>query len=199
MNRRRTTALGAAIVLALGLPGMAGAARTATAIFAGGCFWTMEHKFEETPGVIEAVSGFTGGREPNPTYEQVVNHQTHHVEAVKVTYDPDRISYRQLVDAYWHMVDPTDLQGQACDRGANYSPAIFVASPAERKAAEASKAAVNTRFLKDKILVPIRDSTAFWPAGPEHQDFARKNAATYNQYNQGCGRDRILRVIWGRD
>ncbi|HWA21943.1 MAG TPA: peptide-methionine (S)-S-oxide reductase MsrA [Caulobacterales bacterium] len=169
----------------------------ATAIFAGGCFWTMEHGLEEVPGVVSAVSGFTGGPEKNPTYQQVASERTGHVEAVKVTYDPAKISYRQLLDRYWRLTDPTDLGGQACDRGKSYQPAVFVASAAERKIAEASKAAIDSGPRKGRVATPIRNAAPFWPADAYHQDFAKRNPAYYERYRVGCGRDKILQKLWG--
>ncbi len=167
-----------------------------TAIFAGGCFWTMEHGLEEVPGVVKAVSGYSGGKEQHPTYEEVSSETTGHLESVKVTYDPRKISYATLLDRYWHMIDPTDSGGQACDRGPSYHPAIFVSTPDQRRTAEASKAALQGPF-KGRITVPIRDATAFWPAEDYHQGYARKHPIEYGAYRVGCGRDRVLQQLWG--
>lgn len=184
------------LALALSAGSAVAAPQVATAIFAGGCFWTMEHGLEEIPGVVSAVSGFTGGTEKNPTYEQVSSERTGHVEAVKVTYDPARISYAQLVNRYWRLTDPTDLGGQACDRGKSYQPAIFVASAEERKVAEASKDAINSGPRKGHVATPIRNIAPFWPAEAYHQDFAKRNPAYYERYRVGCGRDKILQKLW---
>ena len=167
------------------------------AVFAGGCFWTMEHGLESIPGVVSAVSGYTGGREPHPSYEDVSSERTGHVEAVRVTFDPSRISYAQLVDRYWRLIDPTDNGGQACDRGPSYHPAVFVNSPEQRQIAEASKAAIDTGKLRGHIVVPIRDATPFWPAEEYHQHFTQKQPLRYQAYRVGCGRDESLRQIWG--
>ena len=171
--------------------------RLQTAIFAGGCFWTMEHGLEDIPGVVKAVSGFAGGKEAHPTYEQVSSETTGHLEAVEVTFDPAKISYADLVGRYWRLIDPTDAGGQACDRGPSYHPAIFVASPEQRRIAEASKASIDKGGLHGKIVVPIREAGAFWPAEEYHQHFTVKNPARYAAYRIGCGRDRILKQIWG--
>lgn len=193
--RKSLFVLGAAITL-VGLPALAQPARTATAIFAGGCFWTTEYQMEKIPGVIRAVSGFSGGDERNPKYEDVYKGRTGHLEAVQVTYDPSRISYRQLVDRFWRTIDPTDDFGQACDKGPGYRTAIFYSSEAERQAAEASKAAIDDGPRKGRIVTRIRPAKAFWPADAEHQDFARRNPAHYEDYREGCGRDRILARLW---
>lgn len=167
---------------------------TQTAVFAGGCFWSVEKNFEDMPGVVSAVSGFAGGRTADPTYEQVVRGGTGHLEAVRVTFDPRRISYRQLVDRFWRTIDPTDAEGQFCDRGAAYGTAVF-ATPAQRPAAEASRAAAAARVRG--FVTPVRAATTFWPAGPEHQDFARRSPVRYGGYSRFCGREARLRVVWG--
>lgn len=174
-----------------------GAPRTETAVFAGGCFWCTESDFEHTTGVISAVSGYTGGPEANPTYEQVSSETTGHMEAVRVTFDPAKISYRALVDHFWRTIDPTDQGGQFCDRGPSYRPAVFVATPRQRSDAEASKAAAQTALGKP-INTPIRNLGAFWPAEGYHQDFYKSNALRYKLYRAGCGRDRRLKALWDR-
>jgi peptide-methionine (S)-S-oxide reductase len=186
-----------ALAIVLTAPALA-AGRLQTAIFAGGCFWTMEHGLETIPGVVNAVSGYTGGPEQHPTYEQVATEQTHHVESVMVTFDPDKISYAQLVDRYWRLIDPTDAGGQACDRGASYHTAIFVNSPEQRRIAEASRAAIDSGPRKGRIVTPIRDAQTFWPAEEYHQHFTQKNPLHYEEYRIGCGRDAILKTIWAR-
>jgi peptide-methionine (S)-S-oxide reductase len=186
-----------ALALALLASPAIAAPQLATAVFAGGCFWTMEHGLEEIPGVTSAVSGFTGGPEKNPTYEQVASERTGHVEAVKVTYDPAKISYAQLVDRYWRLIDPTDNGGQACDRGKSYQPAIFVADAQQRQIAEASRAAIDSGPRKGHVVTRIRDATPFWPAEDYHQGYAKRNGAAYGLYRAGCGRDSILQRLWG--
>ncbi len=167
-----------------------------TAVFAGGCFWTMERDFENVPGVVSAVSGYTGGKEQHPTYDQVSSETTGHVESVRVTFDPRKITYAQLVEHYWRFIDPTDAGGQACDRGASYHPAIFVAGADQTRAAAASKAALQVKF-HNKIIVPIRVASTFWPAEEYHQRYAQKHPLDYGAYRVGCGRDTILKRLWG--
>ena len=170
--------------------------RREVAVFAGGCFWSVEANFERMPGVVAAVSGFAGGRVANPTYDQVVRGGTGHVEAVQVTYDPARISYRQLVDRFWLTIDPTDPDGQFCDQGAPYVTAVF-ASAAQKPLAEASRRAAASRIGAARFVTPVRDAVRFWPAEAYHQDFARLNPARYGGYTRFCGRGARLRAVWG--
>jgi peptide-methionine (S)-S-oxide reductase len=167
-----------------------------TATFAGGCFWTMQHGLDAVPGVVKTVAGYTGGSEPDPTYQQVSSESTGHVEAVRVTFDPAKIGYAELTRRYFRMIDPTDSGGQACDRGPSYRATIFTASSAQRQAALASEAQA-AQQLGRKIVVPIRSTSAFWPAEGYHQHYADKNPAAYGAYRIGCGRDRILAKLWG--
>jgi peptide-methionine (S)-S-oxide reductase len=171
-------------------------ANTATAVFAGGCFWCMEKPFDQLPGVLATVSGYTGGRVDNPTYEMVGGGSTGHIEAVQVTYDPARITYTQLLDTYWAQVDPFDGEGQFCDKGETYKPVIFAADEEQRTAAEVSKAKVSARFAGRAIAVDIRVSKPFWPAEDYHQDYYLKNPLRYTYYRNGCGRDARLRAVW---
>lgn len=166
----------------------------ATAVFAGGCFWCVEHDMAKIPGVIDVVSGYAGGQNDNPTYE---NHPGHY-EVVQVTYDPARLSYRQLVDAFWPLVDPTDPGGQFCDRGASYRTAIF-ATDAQRADAEASLAALAASGrLQAPVVTPILPAARFWEAEGYHQNYAAENPLRYRLYRTGCGRDARLREVWGR-
>ena len=169
--------------------------RRETAVFAGGCFWSVESNFEHMPGVVSAVSGYSGGTRPNPTYEQV-EAGNGYVEAVQVTFDPGRISYRQLVDRFWRTIDPTDAEGQFCDRGATYRTAVF-ASAAQRPAAEASRAAAAAALAGKTFVTPVLNAARFWPAEAYHQDFARLNPVRYAGYSRFCGRAARLRQIWG--
>lgn len=177
-------------------PAQASGAGLETAVFAGGCFWSTEANFEAMPGVVSAVSGFAGGRVANPSYEQVVRGGTGHLEAVRVTYDPARISYRQLVDRFWRTIDPTDANGQFCDRGASYRTAVF-ATAAQRPAAEASRAAAMTALTGKRFVTPVLNAARFWPAEAYHQDFARLNPVRYAGYSRFCGRAARLRAVWG--
>jgi peptide-methionine (S)-S-oxide reductase len=179
--------------------GFSGAAwaRQEQAVFAGGCFWCMEHDMQGIPGVISVMSGYTGGKERNPTYEQVSSERTGHYESVRVTYDPDKVTYAQLLARYWKLIDPTDDGGQFCDRGPSYRSAIFV-TPEQKAAAEASKAKlVASGKIKKKIVTPVLPLGEFWPAEEYHRDFAKNNKASYDTYRKGCGRDAVLRKVWG--
>ena len=169
-------------------------AGSATAVFAGGCFWCMESDYEALDGVSSVVSGFTGGTLPNPTYSG--NHQGH-VEAVEVTYDPDVVSYAQLLDLFWHSIDPFDNKGQFCDKGASYRSAIFPGDATERALAEASKTAVAERFRDHTVYTEIQDAGTFWPVEEYHQDYYLKNPIRYKYYRWNCGRDQRLQEIWG--
>ena len=189
MGMKRTAAV---LAMSAMMTNSAGAAALQTAVFAGGCFWSVEKGFEATPGVVSAVSGYSGGALANPTYE---NHQGH-LEAVKVTYDPAKISYAKLVDAYYHHIDPTDPYGQICDRGPSYKLAVFTANAQERQVAEAARLGYEKQ-LGAKITVATRNAATFWTAEAYHQDFAKKNPAHYERYRIGCGRDRVLKVVWG--
>ena len=170
--------------------------RRETAVFAGGCFWSVEANFERIPGVVAAVSGFAGGSTANPSYGQVVQGGTGHVEAVQVTFDPARISYRQLVDRFWLTIDPTDPDGQFCDQGPSYATAVF-ATPRQKAAAEASRRAAAARLGADRFVTPVRDAGRFWPAEAYHQDFARRNPVRYGGYSRFCHRAERLRAVWG--
>jgi peptide-methionine (S)-S-oxide reductase len=168
----------------------------ALAVFAGGCFWCTEKDFEELPGVIDAVSGYTGGRTENPTYEQVSADDTGHYEAVRVRYDPARISYAALVRHFFRTVDPTDAGGQFCDRGESYRTAVFVSGREERRLAEAAKAEAD-RTLGGRVVTPILAAARFYEAEEYHQDYYRKNPVRYSYYRTRCGRDARLREVWG--
>ena len=169
---------------------------TASAVFAGGCFWCTEADFDKVPGVISTTSGYTGGSVANPTYEQVSSDATGHYEAVRVVYDPKRVSYAQLVERFWPTIDPTDAGGQFCDRGDSYRSAIFV-TPEQRAVAEASK----TRLAKRDVL-PAPIATRILPAAPfyaaegYHQDYYKKNPIRYRFYRTSCGRDARLDQVW---
>lgn len=170
----------------------------AVATFAGGCFWCMEGPFDVLEGVVSTTSGYIGGSVENPTYDQVSRGKTGHAEAVQVVYDAERVSYERLLDVFWHNVDPTTADGQFCDHGNQYRPAIFVHDAAQRAAAEASRAALerNKPFSGD-IVVTIEDAATFYPAEDYHQDFYVKNAFRYRFYRYNCGRDQRLEELWG--
>ncbi len=168
----------------------------AQAVFAGGCFWCMEHDMKAIRGVLKVESGYTGGKEKHPTYEQVSSHRTGHFEAVRVTYDPARLTYDQLLTRYWRLIDPTDDKGQFCDKGAQYRSAIFVTAE-QKPAAEASKVAlIKSARINGPVLTEILPLGDFWEAEEYHRDYAENNAADYAEYRTGCGRDRRLKQIW---
>ena len=169
---------------------------TDTAIFAGGCFWCMVKPFDQLPGIERVLSGYTGGTVPNPTYEEVASHTTGHTEAVEITFDPDVISYAELVEIYWRQTDPTDASGQFQDRGDSYRPVIFVNSPEQRRVATASRAALaaSGRF-KEPIVTQIEDAQPFYPAEPEHQGFYRRNPFRFQIEEMG-GREQFIKQHW---
>jgi peptide-methionine (S)-S-oxide reductase len=172
--------------------------KTQLAIFAGGCFWCMEPPFDALPGVLSTTSGYTGGRVANPSYEQVSGGDTGHREAVRIEYDPTKISYPELVEVFWRNVDPLDAGGQFCDRGSQYASAIFAVDAEQRRLAEASKRALEQPGRLGKpIATKILDASAFYPAEEYHQDYAQKNPIRYRYYRYGCGRDARLKALWG--
>jgi peptide-methionine (S)-S-oxide reductase len=169
---------------------------TAVAIFAGGCFWCMEHPFDELAGVVSTTSGYTGGRVANPTYEQVSAGGTGHAESVEVTYDPNKVSYEKLLDVFWHNIDPLAVDRQFCDVGNQYRSAIFYSTPEQQVLAEASKQKVQAEFDKP-IATQIVAAGRFYPAEDYHQDYYKKNPIRYKFYRFNCGRDKRLLQLWG--
>src|SRR6266513_95802 len=167
-----------------------------TATFAGGCFWTMEHAYDDVPGVISATSGFRGGTVKDPTYMQVVEGNTGHLEAVQVVYDPAKVSYETLLWTFWHNIDPFQVDGQACDIGPNYHTAVFVRGAEQRRAASATRQQIIDRFHRD-VATQVLTAGRFYAAEDYHQDYAKKNPVRYGMYRTGCGRDRRLQGIWG--
>ncbi len=174
------------------------AGRTATAIFAGGCFWCVEADFDKVPGVIATESGYAGGKLQNPTYEQVSAGGTGHAEAVRVTYDPDKVSYEKLLDFFWHHVDPTVKDRQFCDVGNQYRTAIFYQDDAQRDAAQGSKAALEKSRRLPRIYTEIAMAVVFYPAEEYHQDYYKKNPIRYKFYRTSCGRDKRVEEVWGK-
>jgi peptide-methionine (S)-S-oxide reductase len=169
-----------------------------TAAFAGGCFWCMVHPFDGLAGVTAVISGYAGGTVQNPGYEQVSDGETGHRESVQVTYDPSRVAYQKLLDMFWRNVDPLDAGGQFCDRGTQYTTAIFVADDEQRRLAEASKAAMQERFA-GKVVTSILPAGLFWRAEDYHQDYYKTNPLRYRMYRYGCGRDARLDQVWGSE
>ena len=171
-----------------------------TALFAGGCFWCMEHPYENQPGISKALSGYTGGEKQNPTYNQVASGSTQHVEAVEIHFDPEVISYNDLLQIFWRNVDPTDAGGQFVDRGKQYTTGIFYKNNQQKKSAEQSKKRLEGKNLfNKKIITKIVPAGKFYPAEEYHQDFFKKNYIRYRVYRAGSGRDEFIKRIWGED
>ncbi len=184
--------------LAASAPAAPNQGNTATAIFAGGCFWCMEPPFDKLDGVISTTSGYTGGTKVDPSYNQVSSGSTKHREAVQIVYDPKRVSYEKLLEVFWRNIDPLDGRGQFCDKGRHYTSAIFALDDAQRVAAEESKAAIESGGkLNGKIRTEILTAGPFYPAEDYHQDYYKKNPVRYKYYRWGCGRDARLQKLWG--
>jgi methionine-S-sulfoxide reductase len=188
------------LALSLALPFVLLAEKTRTAVFAGGCFWCIQPAFEKAPGVIKTVVGYTGGEEPNPTYELVSAEKTKYRESIEITYDPAKISYDQLLDIYWRQINPTQADGQFFDIGPSYCAAIFYSNEEERKIAETSKAKLNAsgRFEKP-IVTEILPAMKFWPAEDYHQKYSQKNPADFEAFETGSGRKAFAKKKWGEE
>ncbi|MBC2603456.1 peptide-methionine (S)-S-oxide reductase MsrA [Puniceicoccus vermicola] len=167
------------------------------ATLAGGCFWCMEPPFEDLEGVQAVISGFSGGEEVDPSYQDVAYGRTGHTESVQIYFDPSIISYEEILGVYWRQIDPTDLKGQFVDRGPQYRPEIFVHSSAQRKVAEESRKELEEsgRF-NEAIVVPVTDFVSFYPAEEYHQDFYKKSPQRYYGYRKGSGRDQFIESHW---
>ena len=203
----RVLAACAAIGLACGVtvqsqtqaPAAAPVAATAKAVFAGGCFWCVESDFDKVDGVLSTTSGYTGGSVANPTYEQVSAKTTGHAEAVEVVYDPTKVSYEQLLNKFWHTIDPTTKDRQFCDAGSPYRTAIFTHDAAQMAAAKKSLADLEkTKPFKEPIVTQIVAATPFYPAEDYHQDYYKKNPVRYQYYRLSCGRDARIEQLWGK-
>ena len=174
-------------------------AKTKTAVFAGGCFWCMQKPFDQTPGVLKTIVGYSGGGEVNPTYQQVSAKKTGHREVIQVTYDPAKVSYDQLLEVFWRQINPTQGDGQFADRGLPYQAAIFYANEDEKKLAEASKAKLSASGKFDKpVVTELLPAAPFYSAEEYHQKYYEKNAADYQAYYVGSGRAGFLEKTWGR-
>lgn len=200
--KMRTMNLLPPLLLLAGLLSAAAQAATAEgeaeAIFAGGCFWCMEGPFDDLDGVKSTTSGYTGGHLENPTYKQVSAGSSGHAEALRVVYDPKKVSYDKLLEVFWVNVDPTDAGGQFCDRGNQYRSEIFVVDDAQRSAAEASLTKLKQdKPFKQPIVTTISDASTFYPAEHYHQDYYQKNPLRYRYYRYACGRDARLEEVWG--
>jgi len=171
----------------------------AKATFAGGCFWCMEPPFDKLEGVVSTTSGYTGGHQKNPTYQEVSAGGTGHAEAVEIRFDPDKISYGELLDVFWHNIDPITANRQFCDSGSQYRSAIFYHNEEQQRLAEQSKRALeqSSRFSQP-IVTQIVPATTFYPAETYHQDYYQKNPLRYKFYRYSCGRDQRLEELWGK-
>ena len=211
MHRSLAWLLGASLLLLL-LPGGANPAAppqegstppggapngTETIVLAGGCFWCLESDLEKLPGVVEAVSGYSGGHVASPSYGQVSSGNTGHREVVEVTFDSRILPLEDLLQVFWRNIDPLDNGGQFCDRGEQYTSAIFVATPQQREVAAASLDAVQAQLADQPIATPILPAATFYPAEDYHQNYAKDNPLRYNYYRWSCGRDRRLKQLWG--
>jgi peptide-methionine (S)-S-oxide reductase len=205
MTRRLTRAL-VALAIALLAPAAVAQENSSTsakdgralATFAGGCFWCMEPPYDELDGVIATTSGYAGGTTADPTYQQVSRGGTGHAEVVRITYDPAKVTYEELLEVFWRNVDPLDAGGQFCDRGDSYRTGIFVHGEEQRRLAEASKQALaDSKRLAQPIVTEIVDAGPFYPAEDYHQDYYQKNPVRYKFYRWNCGRDQRLAELWG--
>jgi peptide-methionine (S)-S-oxide reductase len=199
---RRSAVLAMLAVAVSGLALAAGARAPkpvlARATFAGGCFWCMEPPFEKIPGVASVTSGYTGGEKVDPTYEEVSAGGTGHAESVEILYDPAKVTYSQLLDVFWHNVDPTQADGQFCDHGRQYRTAIYTHDAEQKRLADESKKQVMAKLQKP-VVTEIVPASRFYPAEEYHQDFYKRNPVRYYTYRAGCGRDRRLKELWGAD
>jgi len=174
------------------------ATRLENATFAGGCFWCMEHPFDELPGVVSVTSGYTGGQKKNPTYKEVSAGGTGHAESVQIVYESSTIKYEKLLDVYWHNIDPTVKDRQFCDFGRQYRSAIFYHTEEQHRLALQSKAALeNSKPFKEAIVTEIVPAGDFYPAEEYHQHYYKKNPIRYHYYRSSCGRDQRLKELWG--
>jgi len=173
---------------------------TATATFAGGCFWCMEPPFDKLEGVISTTPGYSGGTLKDPSYKQVSHGGTGHAEVIQVIYDPEKVSYAELLDVFWHNIDPTRIDGQFCDSGNQYRSEIFYHNAEQKQLADQSKAAlVAVKPFKKPVLTKVTQASTFYPAEDYHQDYYIKNPVRYKFYRYGCGRDMRLEELWGKN
>ena len=190
-----TSAIGA-VLLSTILPTYA---KTQSIIVAGGCFWCVESDFEKVPGVLGAVSGYINGTNANPTYEQVSTKKTGHYEVVKISYDDEKVTAKELTDYFWKTIDPTDSKGQFCDKGSPYLTGLFYQNEEQKKVFEQSLADIKLAPKKftAPIVTPILAAQTFYDAEDYHQDYYSRNPIRYNYYRNGCGRDKRIKQLWG--
>jgi peptide-methionine (S)-S-oxide reductase len=188
----------AACVLAAAASGASAQGKTAAAIFAGGCFWCTEADFDKVPGVISTTSGYIGGAVANPTYQQVSAGTTGHAEAVKIVFDPAKVTYARLLDVFWRSIDPLVKDKQFCDSGDQYRTAIFYLDDEQKTLAEETKKTVEQKFAPRTVYTQIVKAGAFYDAEDYHQDYYKKNEARYKFYRWNCGRDQRLEQLWGK-
>jgi peptide-methionine (S)-S-oxide reductase len=191
-------ALIAVLFITVSLNTFATDSRTETATFAGGCFWCMEPPYDKLDGVISTTSGYTGGHQTDPTYKQVSAGTTGHTEAVRIVYDPVKISYQKLLDVFWRNIDPTTPDRQFCDTGSQYRSGIFYHDDAQKRAAEESlRKLKQTKSFPEPVVTEITAASTFYPAEDYHQDYYQKNPLRYKYYRFACGRDKRLEQLWG--
>jgi peptide-methionine (S)-S-oxide reductase len=188
----------AAALLVASLNIFAADSKTEIATFAGGCFWCMEPPFDKLDGVISTTSGYTGGHQANPTYKQVSAGSTGHAEAIQIEYDPEKVSYEELLAVFWNNIDPTTANSQFCDHGSQYRSGIFYHNDAQKNAAEKSLNKLNqTKSFDEPVVTEITAASTFYPAEEYHQDYYQKNLLRYKYYRFACGRDQRLEELWG--
>lgn len=202
LRRQMLLAVGLVICATLGnwpSVGVQSEATTAKAYFAGGCFWCMEEAFEKVDGVLSVVSGYMGGTVANPTYEQVSAGHTGHAESIEVTYDPTKVTYQKLLDAFWRNIDPVAPNAQFCDHGNQYRSAVFYTTDEEKRLAEESAHALEqSKRLPAPIVTQVVQASTFYPAEDHHQDYYKKNPLRYKYYKYSCGRAQRLEALWGK-
>lgn len=202
LRRQMLLAVGLVICATLGnwpSVGVQSEATTAKAYFAGGCFWCMEEAFEKVDGVLSVISGYMGGTVANPTYEQVSAGHTGHAESIEVTYDPTKVTYQKLLDAFWRNIDPVAPNAQFCDHGNQYRSAVFYTTDEEKRLAEESTRALEqSKRLPAPIVTQVVQASTFYPAEDHHQDYYKKNPLRYKYYKYSCGRAKRLEALWGK-
>jgi len=192
-----TAIMGMSVIL-IAITTIMAATNLEKATFAGGCFWCMEHPFDEIPGVVSVTSGYTGGQKKNPTYEEVSAGETGHAESVQIVYDPTQVTYEKLLNIFWHNIDPISKDRQFCDSGHQYRSAIFYHNEEQRQLALRSKALLEkNKTFKEPIVTEIVKATEFYPAEDYHQHYYKKNPIRYKYYRYRCGRDQRLKELWG--